>query len=138
MLLLWSGTPTDIRMLAAQLSLLVLVGAGMAIVILVNLLANANRYTQTGTRITITGRVMARDVLLTVHDNGPGIPTEELDKIFQRFYRVSREQGGSGLGLAIAKAVVERHGGRMWAESQAGAGAVFRIALPRTMHGEER
>jgi signal transduction histidine kinase len=98
--------------------------------VLVNLLANANRHTQTGTQITIEGRVTARDVLLTLRDTGPGIPVEQLDKIFQRFYRVSRTEGGSGLGLAIAKAVVELHGGRMWAESQRGAGAVFHIALP--------
>jgi signal transduction histidine kinase len=98
--------------------------------VLVNLLANANRHTQTGARITITGRLMAREMLLTLRDNGPGISVEQLDKIFQRFYRVSRTHGGSGLGLAIAKAIVELHGGRMWAESQRGAGAVFQIALP--------
>lgn len=103
--------------------------------VLVNLLANANRHTQTGAHITIQGRVMARDVLLTLRDTGPGIPVEQLDKIFQRFYRASRIHGGSGLGLAIAKAVVELHGGQMWAENQRGAGAIFHIALPRTING---
>ena len=105
--------------------------------VMVNLLANANRHTPTGTRITITGRMMARNVLVTVRDNGPGIPIEQLDKIFQRFYRISRTQEGSGLGLAIAKAIVELHGGQMWAESQRGAGAVFHIALPSTIDGEQ-
>jgi signal transduction histidine kinase len=106
--------------------------------VLVNLLANANRHTQTGAHIAIEGRVMAHSVLLTLRDNGPGIPLEQLDKVFQRFYRVSRTSGGSGLGLAIAKAVVELHGGRMWAESQRGAGAVFHIALPSITDREER
>jgi signal transduction histidine kinase len=105
--------------------------------VLVNLLANANRHTQTGTQITIEGRVVAHNVQLSLRDTGPGIPPEQLDKIFERFYRASHTHGGSGLGLAIAKAVVELHGGQMWAESQRGAGAVFRITLPSIADWEE-
>jgi two-component system sensor histidine kinase VicK len=71
---------------------------------------------------------------LSVSDTGPGIPAEELPRIFGRFYRVdasrSRSDGGSGLGLAISREIVEAHGGRLWAESRLGAGSTFSIALP--------
>lgn len=74
-------------------------------------------------------------VRLWVQDSGPGIPPEELSRVFQRFYRTDksrrREDGGSGLGLAIVKSLVEAHGGRVWAESEAGGGAKFVVELPR-------
>ena len=64
-------------------------------------------------------------------DGGPGIPIEELEDVFRRFYRLPSAEHGSGLGLAIAKGVVELHGGRIWAESRPGRGTTFHIALPR-------
>ena len=75
---------------------------------------------------------MADEICLTVRDNGPGIVQGELDAIFQRFHRANPGTEGSGLGLAIAKAIIERHGGRIWAESAAGQGATFQVRLPAT------
>jgi histidine kinase len=71
---------------------------------------------------------------VAVADTGPGIASEHLPRVFERFYRVdpgrSRDEGGTGIGLAIARSVVEAHGGRIWAESQPGKGSVFTFELP--------
>jgi two-component system phosphate regulon sensor histidine kinase PhoR len=73
-------------------------------------------------------------VQFTVQDFGPGIASEHIDRIFERFYRVdkarSRESGGTGLGLAIVKHIVHAHGGRVWVESELGSGAQFHFTLP--------
>jgi PAS domain S-box-containing protein len=97
----------------------------------VNLLANAHRYTPAGTQITIAGRAETDEVRLDVRDNGPGIPAAELEAIFERFHRVARAGEGMGLGLYIVRAVIARHQGRVWAESTEGQGTAFHIALPR-------
>ncbi|MGD9890208.1 MAG: sensor histidine kinase [Dehalococcoidia bacterium] len=99
--------------------------------VVVNLLANAHRHTPAGTRITTTGRATPSELRLSVQDTGPGIPADELQAIFQRFYRLTPSEGGSGLGLAIAKGIVELHGGRIWAESRPGEGTTFHLLLPR-------
>lgn len=102
--------------------------------VLGNLLTNALRYTPHGGDITLSTKHTAGDVEIRVHDSGPGIDSEELPNIFDRFYRTDksrqRESGGSGLGLAIAKSIVEGHGGRIWAESEPGEGTTIVIALP--------
>ncbi len=103
--------------------------------VVVNLFDNAHRYTPPGTCIAVAGRRTAGEVVLTVSDAGPGIPPEEQEAIFERFHRVATAEGGSGLGLAIARAIVEIHGGRIWAESQPGAGATFHVALPGPPEG---
>lgn len=101
---------------------------------LVNIVHNAVRYSPPQTRITI--RTLRRDGLacIEVTDQGPGIASEHLPKIFERFYRVdtarSRDAGGHGLGLAIAKWSVERQGGRIEVESAVGKGSTFRLLLP--------
>ncbi len=74
---------------------------------------------------------------LTVTDTGRGIPAEEIDRIFRRFYRVdaarTRAVGGSGLGLAISQEIVRAHGGRIWADSEPGRGSRFSFALPASI-----
>jgi two-component system phosphate regulon sensor histidine kinase PhoR len=99
-----------------------------------NLIENSLKYAKEGKRIRVGARELGPEVQFTVQDFGPGIPSEHLDRIFQRFYRVdkarSRESGGTGLGLAIVKHIVQAHGGRVWAESELGSGASFHFTLP--------
>jgi two-component system phosphate regulon sensor histidine kinase PhoR len=99
-----------------------------------NLIENALKYGKEGKRIRVGARELASEVQFTVQDFGPGISSEHLERIFERFYRVdkarSRESGGTGLGLAIVKHIVQAHGGRIWAESELGNGASFHFTLP--------
>lgn len=97
---------------------------------LINLLVNARQVLKTGGRVVVRTRAgPSGDVILEVHDTGPGIPAEARERIFEVFY--SSRGGGTGLGLPIAKQVVERHGGSIELESVEGEGATFRIRLPR-------
>ena len=101
--------------------------------VLLNLLANAIRHTPEGGRIEIlANRTADGQIAVRVCDTGPGIPPEDLERVFERFFRVdpSRESGGAGLGLSIAKALVEAHGGRIWAENRPEGGACFVFTLP--------
>lgn len=98
--------------------------------VLANLLENALRHTPAGGTVTLSATRASDDALLTVADTGDGLTPDDLDRVFERFYRVdsarSRDQGGSGIGLAIARALVEAHGGQLWAESSGpGLGARF-------------
>ena len=99
-----------------------------------NIMNNAIKYSPDGGVITIKLRQERQQIILSIADQGLGIPREDLSKIFDRFYRVdkarSREQGGTGLGLAIAKEIVEEHHGKIWANSSEGKGSTFYIALP--------
>lgn len=99
-----------------------------------NIMNNAIKYSPDGGVITIKLRQEQQQIILSIADQGLGIPREDLSKIFDRFYRVdkarSREQGGTGLGLAIAKEIVEEHHGKIWANSSEGKGSTFYIALP--------
>ena len=102
--------------------------------VLGNLVDNAIKYGRTQGKVTLGGRAMdGGQVELFVKDDGPGIPAEALERVFERFYRVdkarSREQGGTGLGLAIVKHIVQNHGGRVWATSEPGRGATFYFTL---------
>jgi two-component system phosphate regulon sensor histidine kinase PhoR len=100
-----------------------------------NLIENALKYGKAGQRIRVGARLLESEVEFTVQDFGPGIASEHLSRIFERFYRIdkarSRESGGTGLGLAIVKHIVQAHGGRIRAESELGAGAQFHFTLPR-------
>jgi two-component system OmpR family sensor kinase len=103
--------------------------------VLRNLARNAISVTQPGDAISIDATPHDGRIEFSVADSGPGIPPAELDRIFDRFHRTDagrdRRRGGTGLGLAIARALVEAHNGRIWAESQPGAGATLRFELPR-------
>jgi two-component system phosphate regulon sensor histidine kinase PhoR len=103
--------------------------------VLSNLIDNAIKYGRPEGRVTIGGRPLAENrVELTVRDDGPGIPPEAKERVFERFYRVdkarAREQGGTGLGLAIVKNVMQAHGGEVRVESAPGAGTTFFLTLP--------
>jgi signal transduction histidine kinase len=99
-----------------------------------NLVDNAIRYTSRGGRVDVGLSTAEADAVLTVTDTGAGIPTRDLPRIFERFYRVdrarSRETGGTGLGLAIVRHVAENHGGRVSVESELGRGTRFEVRLP--------
>ncbi len=100
-----------------------------------NLITNAVKYSPNGGCITLSAVVDGRELVISVADEGLGLPAPELDRIFDRFHRVqsdvSRGIGGTGLGLAICKGLVEAHGGRIWAESAGvGRGSTFRFTLP--------
>ena len=93
--------------------------------VLGNLLQNARRYTPAGGTVTVSARREARDVLVSVVNTGVEVPSGDLDRVFERFYRVDRSRdratGGAGIGLAIVKQLVEQAGGRVGAESSAGS-----------------
>lgn len=102
--------------------------------VLTNLLENAARYTPPGSPIEVSAHVEDEEMVISVADRGPGIPDVDLERIFDKFYRVlgTQRTTGSGLGLAVCKGLVEAHGGRIWAENREGGGAVFRFTLPIT------
>ena len=100
-----------------------------------NLVENAVNYSPEGRRIRLDARPSDGRVEITVSDEGPGLPEADLERVFERFYRVdkarSRESGGTGLGLSIVKHLVSLLGGRVWAANRPDGGAVFTISLPR-------
>jgi signal transduction histidine kinase len=101
-----------------------------------NLLENATHYAPEGSRILMGSARRNGAIVLTIADEGPGIPPADLNRVFERFYRVDKARprgsgdGGTGLGLAIVKHLVELHGGRVTAENRPGGGAVFTVELP--------
>ena len=101
---------------------------------LVNLLDNAIKYSEPGEPVEVGARLDGDRVALVVRDHGIGIPTRDLERIFERFYRVdrarSRETGGTGLGLAIVRHVAQVHGGEVTVESREGEGSTFTLYLP--------
>lgn len=102
--------------------------------ILVNLVDNAIKYSGDGGHVRVSLRRLRDRAIVSVSDNGIGIPSDDLPRIFERFYRVdkdrSRESGGTGLGLAIVKHLTERIGGSVTVESELGAGSTFEVSLP--------
>ena len=99
-----------------------------------NILNNAIKYSPDGGKITVSMKTTEDQMILSIKDQGLGIPKQDLPKIFDRFYRVdrarSRAQGGTGLGLAITKEIIKQHNGFIWAKSEYGKGSTFTIVLP--------
>ena len=99
-----------------------------------NLLLNGIKYTPKGGAVTLSLSEKDNFLEVAIEDTGMGIPPEELPKVFDEFYRASNaratERDGTGLGLSIAKQVIERHGGKIWAQSHLGKGSIFSYALP--------
>jgi heavy metal sensor kinase len=107
---------------------------------LINLIDNAIKYSPEGTRVEVRAYSGADGAIVDVEDEGPGIPPEHTERIFERFYRIdpsrSREMGGTGLGLSLVKLAVRAHGGTVTALSNAPRpGSTFRLTLPRAEHG---
>lgn len=107
---------------------------------LANLVSNAIKYAPEGTAVHLRAEAGEGQIVLAVRDEGPGIPREHLDRLFERFYRVdrarSRDRGGTGLGLSIVKHIAAVHDGRVEVESEVGKGSEFRLVLPLHRDGE--
>jgi two-component system phosphate regulon sensor histidine kinase PhoR len=126
---------SDVTLEAGEMtSAMVLVDVDALTQVFGNLIENAMKYGKSGKRVRVGAREAETAVEFFVQDFGPGIPSEHLGRIFERFYRVdkarSRDSGGTGLGLAIAKHIVIAHGGAIRAESELGSGATFLFTLP--------
>jgi len=105
--------------------------------VLANLVDNAIKYGRAQGTVIVGGGLddQTNQLEIFVQDDGPGIPPDSIDRIFERFYRVdkarSRDQGGTGLGLSIVKHIIQNHGGKVWAKSELGKGTTFFFTLPR-------
>lgn len=107
--------------------------------VIVNLLTNATKFSAPGSEITISGRAVDDEVVVSITDRGQGIPEHDQQRIFERFYQSDQEwtsRRGTGIGLAIARRFVEQHGGRIWVQSVLGEGSTFAFTLPGTAHLE--
>jgi two-component system phosphate regulon sensor histidine kinase PhoR len=102
--------------------------------LLMNLLHNAIKFSPRGGTVTVTIDEVEGEVVVSVKDQGMGIPRKDQARVFERFYKVDRARqrglGGTGLGLSIARHIAEAHGGRIWLESAVGKGSTFHVALP--------
>jgi signal transduction histidine kinase len=101
--------------------------------VLLNLLSNAIRHTPSGGQIVVHASRLKSEVLVQIRDSGPGLSETDLEHVFDRFYRADEARSsdtGTGLGLSIAKALIEAHSGRIWAENAPEGGASFSFALP--------
>jgi signal transduction histidine kinase len=102
--------------------------------VLINLLENAIKYTRSGDQITVRADSQNGELLVSVVDTGPGIPVEDVEKIFDKFTRVTKDNRpkGLGLGLAFCRMAVEAHGGKIWVQSEEGKGSSFTFTLPHS------
>ena len=109
------------------------VDSGRILQVLANLLSNAIKFTPAEGRVSLRLCSEGTDLHIAVSDTGIGVPAEELEAIFERFRQLGKDRRGLGLGLHICKSIVEAHGGRMWAESELGAGSTFHVTLPASI-----
>jgi signal transduction histidine kinase len=104
---------------------------GRILQVLANLVSNAIKFTPATGRVSIRVRAEGNEILFSVSDTGIGIPSAELERIFERFRQISKDRRGLGLGLHISKSIIEAHGGRVWVESEPGVGSAFHFVLPQ-------
>lgn len=98
-----------------------------------NLLSNAIKFSSIKGKITVRGTTLGHDLQVAVRDNGPGIPECDLDRVFEGFCQLQESDArGLGLGLYISRAIIQAHGGRIWATSRPGAGSTFYFTVPRS------
>jgi signal transduction histidine kinase len=113
--------------------------AGRIAQVLANLLTNANKYAPEKAQVQLAASRVGEEIEFAVSDDGPGLEEEQLEHVFERFWRADSTEtqsvGGTGLGLAIAKSLVELHGGAISANSVPGKGATFRFVLPISKDG---
>ena len=108
--------------------------------LLINLVHNAVKFSSPGAEVVVRTRLDGEDVVVDVADRGAGIPPADVERVFERFYKVDRARatgrGGTGLGLAIARHIVESHGGRIWVESEVGKGSTFAFTMPLALDSD--
>ncbi len=108
---------------------------------LTNLLSNALKFSPPQTAVRLSVQRQGEEAVFTIRDQGRGIPADKLESIFERFQQVdasdSRQKGGTGLGLAICRSIVQQHGGRIWVESELGAGSTFSFTVPMWKEAEQ-
>ena len=105
--------------------------------VITNLVGNAIKFTPGGGKVLISAEVRKSDLTIGVEDSGPGLEPAELEHVFERFWQVRKTaKQGTGLGLAICKAIIEKHGGKIWVESQKGRGSRFSFSLPLAMQSQ--
>ena len=108
--------------------------------VLSNLVTNAIKYSPNGGAVTLRAEIAVDDIVVSIIDEGAGIPSDRMSRLFEVFYRVdndvTRRAKGAGLGLALCKHMVEAHGGRIWVESEVGKGSTFSFSLPLARHSE--
>jgi two-component system sensor histidine kinase KdpD len=104
--------------------------------VVTNLVENSAKYSQPGSSISVKVRAEPNTLIVSVTDRGPGIPSEEAERVFEKFVRLNAADApappGTGLGLPLCKTIVEAHGGRIWYEPRRGGGARFSFTLPRS------
>ena len=120
-----------LRLVPAEVDVVVLCDQDRVLQVFANLIGNALKFTPVAGTITVSQRIVGEDVALTVADTGPGVPAEQRERVFDRFWRDKEStNAGSGLGLAICRGLVEQHGGRIWVDGGPDHGAVFIFTLP--------
>jgi chemotaxis family two-component system sensor kinase Cph1 len=99
--------------------------------VLSNLLSNAIKFSSVKGKITLQATTSGNDLQVAVQDDGPGIPERDLDRVFEGFFQIQSDDRGLGLGLYISRAIIQAHGGKIWATSRPGAGSTFYFTVPR-------
>lgn len=111
----------------------------LVVQVLVNLVDNALKYSPPGSPVDMRACRVGEEVQVSIDDRGIGIPKDDLERIFEKFYRIERPEkiSGTGLGLSISKGIIEAHGGRIWAENRPGGGTRMSFSLPLERQGEQ-